>query len=138
MKWKFRVSVFTSPSKEANSSKLPVRSLIPPHGVVVTKSFNPLDDLNPPAATPKVASIFGVKFHRTKNGNLVRDGIVQAQRYVKPARFGLHSNIKIGAPAASRRSTRYARPSHRLVSSSFNAINACLAIPRGGGVVRPP
>ncbi|KAJ2991471.1 hypothetical protein NUW58_g2496 [Xylaria curta] len=38
------------------------------------------DDLNPPTATPKVASLFGVKFHRTKNGNLVRHGIVQAQR----------------------------------------------------------
>ncbi|GAW10980.1 hypothetical protein ANO14919_003180 [Xylariales sp. No.14919] len=38
------------------------------------------DDLNPPTATPKVASLFGVKFHRTKNGNLIRHGIVQAQR----------------------------------------------------------
>ncbi|TRX98902.1 hypothetical protein FHL15_000244 [Xylaria flabelliformis] len=38
------------------------------------------DDLNPANATPKVASLFGVKFHRTKNGNLVRHGIVQAQR----------------------------------------------------------
>ncbi|KAI0109515.1 hypothetical protein GGR51DRAFT_511806 [Nemania sp. FL0031] len=38
------------------------------------------DDLNPPTATPKVAVLFGVKFHRTKNGNLVRHGIVQAQR----------------------------------------------------------
>ncbi|KAJ8121675.1 hypothetical protein ONZ43_g1938 [Nemania bipapillata] len=38
------------------------------------------DDLNPPTATPKVTSLFGVKFHRTKNGNLVRHGIVQAQR----------------------------------------------------------
>ncbi|KAI0444830.1 hypothetical protein F4803DRAFT_510682 [Xylaria telfairii] len=38
------------------------------------------DDLNPLNATPKVASLFGVKFHRTKNGNLVRHGIVQAQR----------------------------------------------------------
>ncbi|KAI0904713.1 hypothetical protein F4823DRAFT_181253 [Ustulina deusta] len=38
------------------------------------------DDLNPPTATPKVAILFGVKFHRTKNGNLIRHGIVQAQR----------------------------------------------------------
>ncbi|KAI8630527.1 hypothetical protein F5Y19DRAFT_49241 [Xylariaceae sp. FL1651] len=38
------------------------------------------DDLNPPTATPKVAFLFGVKFHRTKNGNLVRHGVVQAQR----------------------------------------------------------
>ncbi|KAI0536494.1 hypothetical protein GGR58DRAFT_475211 [Xylaria digitata] len=38
------------------------------------------DDLNPPTATPKVALLFGVKFHRTKNGNLIRHGIVEAQR----------------------------------------------------------
>ncbi|KAI1081754.1 hypothetical protein F5B20DRAFT_535251 [Whalleya microplaca] len=40
------------------------------------------DDVNPPAATPKVATIGGVKFHRTKNGNLVRHGIVKAQRLI--------------------------------------------------------
>ncbi|KAI0152228.1 hypothetical protein F4776DRAFT_600700 [Hypoxylon sp. NC0597] len=39
------------------------------------------DDVNPPSATPKVTSIGGVKFHRTKRGNLVRHGIVQAQRF---------------------------------------------------------
>ncbi|KAL7627412.1 hypothetical protein AAE478_001605 [Parahypoxylon ruwenzoriense] len=38
-------------------------------------------DVNPPAATPKVTSIGGVKFHRTKHGNLVRHGIVKAQRF---------------------------------------------------------
>ncbi|CAJ2513831.1 Uu.00g019500.m01.CDS01 [Anthostomella pinea] len=38
------------------------------------------DDVNPPSATPKEALIGGVKFHRTKNGNLVRHGIVKAQR----------------------------------------------------------
>ncbi|KAH9908727.1 hypothetical protein F4778DRAFT_718444 [Xylariomycetidae sp. FL2044] len=37
-------------------------------------------DVNPPSATPKQTSIGGVKFHRTKNGNLVRHGIVKAQR----------------------------------------------------------
>lgn len=46
------------------------------------KHNGPPDDLNPPTATPKVVSLFGVKFHRTKNGNLIRHGIVQAQRYV--------------------------------------------------------
>ncbi|KAI1816493.1 hypothetical protein GGS20DRAFT_537841 [Poronia punctata] len=38
------------------------------------------DDPNPPTATPKVAVLYGVKFHRTKNGNLVRHGVVQARR----------------------------------------------------------
>ncbi|KAI2636917.1 hypothetical protein GGS26DRAFT_546505 [Hypomontagnella submonticulosa] len=39
-------------------------------------------DVNPPSATPKTTSIGGVKFHRTKHGNLVRHSIVQAQRFV--------------------------------------------------------
>ncbi|KAI0844520.1 hypothetical protein F5Y00DRAFT_248573 [Daldinia vernicosa] len=39
------------------------------------------DDVNPPSATPKVTSIGGVKFHRTKHGNLVRHGVVKAQRF---------------------------------------------------------
>ncbi|KAI1434704.1 hypothetical protein GGR50DRAFT_694919 [Xylaria sp. CBS 124048] len=38
------------------------------------------DDLNPITAIPKVTSLFGVKFYRTKNGNLVRHGVVQARR----------------------------------------------------------
>ncbi|KAI5926123.1 hypothetical protein F4810DRAFT_655404 [Camillea tinctor] len=37
-------------------------------------------DVSPPSATPKVTTIGGVKFYRTKNGNLVRHGIVKAQR----------------------------------------------------------
>lgn len=39
-------------------------------------------DINPPTATPKFAFIGGVKFLRSKTGNLYRDGIVQAHRYV--------------------------------------------------------
>ncbi|KAI0900019.1 hypothetical protein F4806DRAFT_454801 [Annulohypoxylon nitens] len=39
------------------------------------------DDVNPPSATPKVTTIGGVKFYRTKHGNLIRHGVVQAQRY---------------------------------------------------------
>ncbi|KAI4863889.1 hypothetical protein F4820DRAFT_425362 [Hypoxylon rubiginosum] len=39
------------------------------------------DDVNPPSATPKIATIGGVRFHRTKHGNLVRHGIVKAQRF---------------------------------------------------------
>ncbi|KAK7754074.1 hypothetical protein SLS62_003920 [Diatrype stigma] len=37
-------------------------------------------DVNPPNATPKEAFVGGVKFHRTRNGNLVRHGIVKAQQ----------------------------------------------------------
>ncbi|RYO73958.1 hypothetical protein DL764_011032 [Monosporascus ibericus] len=37
-------------------------------------------DVNPPSATPKVAFVGGVRFHRTRNGNLVRHGIVRAQQ----------------------------------------------------------
>lgn len=39
-------------------------------------------DLNAPKATPKVAVIGGVKFHRSKNGNMYRQAIIRAQRYV--------------------------------------------------------
>lgn len=38
------------------------------------------DDKNPPSATPKVTTIGGVKFYRTKSGNLVRHGIAKAQQ----------------------------------------------------------
>ncbi|SPN97070.1 related to YTH1 Protein of the 3` processing complex [Cephalotrichum gorgonifer] len=37
-------------------------------------------DINPPSATPKVAVVGGVKFFRSKTGNLYRDGIVRAHR----------------------------------------------------------
>ncbi|KAI1269260.1 hypothetical protein F5Y18DRAFT_374082 [Xylariaceae sp. FL1019] len=40
------------------------------------------DDYNPPSATPKVAFLGGVKFCRTKNGNLVRNDVVKAHRNV--------------------------------------------------------
>ncbi|WYZ34630.1 hypothetical protein EsH8_I_000906 [Colletotrichum jinshuiense] len=37
-------------------------------------------DLHPVNATPKVAFVGGVKFHRSKTGNLYRAGVLQAQR----------------------------------------------------------
>ncbi|AEO54441.1 hypothetical protein MYCTH_2297028 [Thermothelomyces thermophilus ATCC 42464] len=39
-------------------------------------------DGNSAKATPKMAVIGGVKFYRSKNGNLYRHGVVKAQRYV--------------------------------------------------------
>lgn len=48
--------------------------------------------MNPPSATPKVAFVGGVKFHRTRNGNLVRHGIVKAQQYVVSSTRSLHAN----------------------------------------------
>lgn len=42
-------------------------------------------DSNAPKATPKIAIVGGVKFHRTKNGNMYRQAIVKAQRYVAPS-----------------------------------------------------
>ncbi|KAK0613037.1 zinc finger domain-containing protein [Bombardia bombarda] len=38
------------------------------------------DDTNSATATPKMAMVGGVKFYRSKNGNLYRHGIVKAQR----------------------------------------------------------
>ena len=43
-------------------------------------------DGNSAKATPKMAIIGGVKFYRSKNGNLYRHGIVKAQRYVPRGR----------------------------------------------------
>ena len=39
-------------------------------------------DGNSAKATPKMAVVGGVKFYRSKNGNLYRHGVVKAQRYV--------------------------------------------------------
>lgn len=41
-------------------------------------------DLNAAKATPKTAHVGGVKFYRSKNGNLFRSGIIKAQRYGWP------------------------------------------------------
>lgn len=46
-------------------------------------THNRLGDLHPVNATPKVAFVGGVKFHRSKTGNLYRAGVLQAQRYVR-------------------------------------------------------
>jgi len=40
------------------------------------------DNNNSAKATPKTAVVAGVRFYRSKNGNLYRHGIVKAQRYV--------------------------------------------------------
>jgi hypothetical protein len=42
-------------------------------------------DLNAAKATPKTAMVGGVKFHRSKNGNMFRSGIIKAQRYERPS-----------------------------------------------------
>lgn len=38
-------------------------------------------DSNAAKSTPKMATVGGVRFYRSKNGNLYRSGIVKAQRY---------------------------------------------------------
>lgn len=43
-------------------------------------------DGNSAKATPRMAVVGGVKFYRSKNGNLYRHGVVKAQRYVFPSR----------------------------------------------------
>jgi hypothetical protein len=40
-----------------------------------------LGDENAAKSTPKTATIGGVMFYRSKNGNLYRSGIVKAHRY---------------------------------------------------------
>jgi len=43
-----------------------------------------IGDLNAAKSTPKDAIVGGVRFRRSKNGNLVRSSIVKAQRYGRP------------------------------------------------------
>jgi len=45
-------------------------------------SYGETDVGNSAQATPKMALVGGVRFYRSKNGNLYRHGIVKAQRYV--------------------------------------------------------
>ena len=42
-------------------------------------------DLNAAKSTPKTALAGGVKFYRSKNGNMYRSGIVKAHRYGRPS-----------------------------------------------------
>ncbi|KAF4781658.1 hypothetical protein HER10_EVM0001624 [Colletotrichum scovillei] len=46
------------------------------------QTYNRTGDLHPVNATPKVAFVGGVKFHRSKTGNLYRDGVLKAQRQI--------------------------------------------------------
>ncbi|KAK0656823.1 hypothetical protein B0T16DRAFT_400307 [Cercophora newfieldiana] len=46
------------------------------------------DPANWAETTPKMAVVAGVRFYRSKNGNLYRHGIVKAQRYVTRNRWG--------------------------------------------------
>lgn len=66
-----------------NGSKLVrVPGLSPSHVPFMNKSHHDQGDNNALSATPKMATVGGVKFYRSKNGNLYRHGIVKAQRYV--------------------------------------------------------
>lgn len=42
-------------------------------------------DLNAAKSTPKTAVVGGVRFYRSKNGNLFRSGIIKAHRYGRPS-----------------------------------------------------
>lgn len=62
--------------------KLPGTSLVSQPTSNLTSTDSDLGDSNAPKATPKVAVVGGVRFHRTKNGNMYRQAVVKAQRYV--------------------------------------------------------
>lgn len=68
---------------------------------LTTLTDSPAGDTNVPKLTPKVATVGGVKFHRTKNGNMYRQAVVQAQRYVAPSAMGhalTRSNYRRSVP----------------------------------------
>lgn len=61
--------------------KIPGASRPPSQALAVPNTHPFTGDLNS-GPTPKMAIVGGVKFYRSKNGNLYRHGIVKAQRYV--------------------------------------------------------
>lgn len=61
--------------------KVPGAPLSSPHRARVAAHLCS-GDPNAPKATPKITVIGGVKFYRSKNGNMYRQAIVKAQRYV--------------------------------------------------------
>lgn len=71
-----------------NGSKLVKISGVSRSGPITTaQAHTIIDPNNSTATTPKTAVVGGVKFHRTKNGNLYRHGIVKAHRYASLSRF---------------------------------------------------
>lgn len=68
-----------------NGSKLvKVPGAPPALSLLCANSYSPprSGDPNGPKATPKMALVGGVRFHRSKNGNMYRQAIVKAHRYV--------------------------------------------------------
>lgn len=60
------------------------------HNSLVTNTKVPTGADDRSSATPKTAVVAGVRFHRTKTGNLVANRIVQTQRYVaKPVAIAM-------------------------------------------------
>ncbi|KKY37064.1 putative ccch zinc finger protein [Diaporthe ampelina] len=77
-------------------------------------------DLNGPKATPKMALVGGVKFHRSKNGNMYRQAIVKAHRQsaaIKKTNVTCRNFSNTAVPIAT--------PSNALTSATqvFNASN---------------
>jgi hypothetical protein len=72
----------------ANLSKFPVRAYDQPkerHVFLYRElGLQCTGDLNAAKSTPKTALVGGVKFYRSKNGNLFRSGIIKAHRYGRP------------------------------------------------------
>lgn len=64
-------------------------------------------DLNAAKSTPKTALVGGVRFYRSKNGNMYRSGIIKAHRYGRPPfdmatmSFYIYENTDIFQPRRS-------------------------------------
>lgn len=77
---------FTVAKNGSKLIKAPGETRSPPptpiRGALSAHYHTPTGDNNSAKATPKMAEVAGVKFYRSKNGNLYRHAIVKAQRYV--------------------------------------------------------
>lgn len=135
-------------------TKLPGASPLP--SSIFHVAYSVEGDMNSPKATPKMAIVGGIKFYRSKNGNLYRQGIVRAQRYVTrprtdllltpgpPRRYGgvkkvdvpcksfSTTGIFLSIPRILSRNKYVARLGHGTYSNSTDQYNLCLgSCPKG-------
>lgn len=97
-------------------------------------THSPPGDSNVSKSTPKVAMVGGVKFYRTKNGNMYRQAVVQAQRYVTPSAAGhalTMSNRRRSAPAH-----KVDTPCRRFQTTGISFSTSPLVIPPWPSAVR--
>lgn len=115
-------------------------------------AYSSLGDPNPASSTPKTAIVGGVKFYRSKNGNLYRHGVVKAQQRYVPR--GLGNRVALTGGFFSRRrgstikktdepcrafsTTGIFRPHHSPPSTRQLSTKMTISFPRIGNIFSSP